>query len=166
MPRPLRFQPEEWTTHFVTSRCIQSRMLLRPSRAGNRLIVGVFARALERYDVRIFGLCVLSNHYHLLIATPDASTLSSCTSTLRRRRPASTKISPPSPEAGMGHAPEGSRLEVQKNKAQRTQSVQLFYCSPTSTTGVDKDIPSLTQSGEGISVEAPGVEPGSENGPR
>ena len=74
MPRPLRFQPEEWTTHFVTSRCIQSRMLLRPSRAGNRLIVGVFARALERYDVRIFGLCVLSNHYHLLIATPDAST--------------------------------------------------------------------------------------------
>lgn len=77
MPRPLRFQPEEWTTHFVTSRCIQSRMLLRPSRAGNRLIVGVFARAVERYDVRIFGLCVLSNHYHLLIATPDASTLSS-----------------------------------------------------------------------------------------
>ncbi len=77
MPRPLRFQPEEWTTHFVTSRCIQSRMLLRPSRVGNRLIVGVFSRAVARYDVRIFGLCVLSNHYHLLIATPDASTLSS-----------------------------------------------------------------------------------------
>ena len=77
MPRPLRFQPEKWTTHFVTSRCIQSRMLLRPSRAGNRLIVGVFARAAQRYDVRIFGLCVLSNHYHLLIATPNASTLSS-----------------------------------------------------------------------------------------
>ena len=77
MPRPLRFQPEEWMTHFVTSRCIHSRMLLRPSRVGNRLIVGVFARARQRYNVRIFGLCVLSNHYHLLIATPDASTLSS-----------------------------------------------------------------------------------------
>jgi REP element-mobilizing transposase RayT len=77
MPRPLRFQPEEWMTHFVTTRCIHSRMLLRPSQSANRLIIGVFARAAQRYNVRTFGLCVLSNHYHLLISSPNASTLSS-----------------------------------------------------------------------------------------
>jgi REP element-mobilizing transposase RayT len=52
-------------------------MLLRPSPRCNRLIIGVFARAMQRYRVRLFGLCVLSNHYHLLMAAPDASTLSS-----------------------------------------------------------------------------------------
>jgi REP element-mobilizing transposase RayT len=32
---------------------------------------------MKLYKVRLFGLCVLSNHYHVLMATRDASTLAS-----------------------------------------------------------------------------------------
>ncbi len=41
MPHPLRYQPDEWGVSFVTMRCIQSRLLLRPSERLNELIVGV-----------------------------------------------------------------------------------------------------------------------------
>ena len=52
MSRPLRYQPEEWSTFFVTARCIHSRFLLRPSPRVNKLIIGVLARAVERFDIR------------------------------------------------------------------------------------------------------------------
>ena len=64
MSRSIRYQPEEWSVFFVTGRCIHSRFLLRPSQRVNALIVGVLARALERFDVTLFGMCFLSNHYH------------------------------------------------------------------------------------------------------
>ena len=63
MSRPIRYQPEEWSVFFVTVRCIHSRFLLRPSQRVNVLIVGVLARAVERFDVTLFGVCFLSNHY-------------------------------------------------------------------------------------------------------
>ena len=75
MSRPLRYQPDEWSTFFVTARCIHGRFLLRPSPTVNRLIIGVLARASERFDVKLFGICFLSNHYHLLISSRNASTL-------------------------------------------------------------------------------------------
>ena len=77
MSRPLRYQPEEWSIFFVTGRCIQSRFLLRPSPRVNALIVGVLARALERFDIRLFGMCFLSNHYHLLLSSKNAASLAS-----------------------------------------------------------------------------------------
>ena len=72
MPRKLRFQPEEWSTFFVTSRCIQSRFLLRPSHYSNQLIIGVIAKAVKRLDIKLHGLCFLSNHYHLLLSSLGA----------------------------------------------------------------------------------------------
>jgi len=77
MSRPIRYQPEDWSVFFVTSRCIQSRFLLRPSHRVNALIVGVLARAVERFDVNVFGLCFMSNHYHLLLSSKDAASLAS-----------------------------------------------------------------------------------------
>jgi REP element-mobilizing transposase RayT len=41
------------------------------------LIVGVLARAVERFDVNVFGLCFMSNHYHLLLSSKDAASLAS-----------------------------------------------------------------------------------------
>ena len=77
MSRPIRYQPEEWSVFFVTGRCIHSRFLLRPSQRVNALIVGVLARALERFEVKLFGMCFLSNHYHLLLSSKDAGSLAS-----------------------------------------------------------------------------------------
>ena len=75
MSRPLRFQPEEWSIFFVTARCIHSRFLLRPSPRVNKLIIGVLARAVERFDIKLYGLCFLSNHYHLLLSSRNAASL-------------------------------------------------------------------------------------------
>ena len=75
MPHPLRFQPEPWSMFFVTARCIQSRFLLRPSVKTNALILGVMAKAVKRFDVKLFGLCFMSNHFHLLLSSKDAASL-------------------------------------------------------------------------------------------
>jgi len=77
MSRPIRYQPDEWSVFFVTARCIHSRYLLRPSPKTNALVVGVMARAVERFDVKLFGLCFMSNHYHLLLSSKDAASLAS-----------------------------------------------------------------------------------------
>ena len=79
MSRPLRFQPEEWSIFFVTARCIHSRFLLRPSPRVNKLIIGVLARAVERFDIKLYGLCFLSNHYHLLLSSRNVSNLAAFT---------------------------------------------------------------------------------------
>ena len=75
MPRPLRFQPEPWSVFFVTARCIHSRFLLRPSSKTNALVVGVMAKAIQRFDIKLYGLCFMSNHYHLLLSSKDAASL-------------------------------------------------------------------------------------------
>ena len=75
MPRKLRFQPEEWSTFFVTSRCIHSRFLLRPSNHSNQLIIGVIAKGVSKFDIKLHALCVMSNHYHLLLSSKNAQVL-------------------------------------------------------------------------------------------
>jgi len=64
--RPIRFfQPEGF--YFVTARCFQARLLLRPSAETNALVGGTLARAVELYRVDLFGFVVASNHLHLLV---------------------------------------------------------------------------------------------------
>ena len=75
MSRPLRYQPDEWSTVFVTARCIHSRFLLRPSPKVNKLVIGVLARAVKRVEIKLNGMCFLSNHYHLLLSSHDAANL-------------------------------------------------------------------------------------------
>ena len=71
MSRPLRYQPGEWSTIFVTGRCIHSRFLLTPSPIVNSLINGILERACKRYAVRLHAMCFMSNHYHLLISSKN-----------------------------------------------------------------------------------------------
>ena len=66
------------TTFEITIRAIQGRLLLRPSKELNELILGVLGRALERHSGILLHLFVAaSNHIHLIITAPDVRLLSS-----------------------------------------------------------------------------------------
>ena len=71
----LRYQPDEWMVHFVTTRCLQSRYLLRPSPRVRSLIVGVLERAAERTGCRLHAAVALSNHIHLVVSSRSAAHL-------------------------------------------------------------------------------------------
>jgi REP element-mobilizing transposase RayT len=60
----------------VTCRVMQGRFLLRPSSRLNEIVVGVLGRALERYEIKVFLIWVMSNHIHLILRIPDTETLS------------------------------------------------------------------------------------------
>jgi len=71
MPRKLRYLPEESLVE-VTCRTIQGRLLLRPSRTLNALIIGVLARAQQATGMKVCGFVYMSNHCHLLLRPSDA----------------------------------------------------------------------------------------------
>ncbi len=75
MSRMLRYQPVEWSVHFVTLRCIQGRYLLRPDDRVNALIVGILERAAKQAECRLHGVVVLSNHLHLVVSSRTATEL-------------------------------------------------------------------------------------------
>ena len=55
------------TTYLVTRRCIGRRFLLRPDRAFNELFVYCLGLAAQERGLRLHALCVMSNHYHLVL---------------------------------------------------------------------------------------------------
>jgi len=65
---PLRMFQEEGY-YFVTSRCFQGRMLLRPSQEVNEVVGGVLAKAVQQSGgaVRLHAFTFASNHFHLLL---------------------------------------------------------------------------------------------------
>ena len=72
--RQLRFlQPKSLME--VTTRAIQGRYLLRPGPGLRDLLVGILAKARERYDVRVHAVCAMSSHMHLLLTPADAEQL-------------------------------------------------------------------------------------------
>ena len=60
--RNLRHFPEGSLVE-VTTRTVQGRYLMVPSRLLNQIIVGVLGRAQRRYPVRIHAYVFTSNHY-------------------------------------------------------------------------------------------------------
>jgi REP element-mobilizing transposase RayT len=71
---PLRMFQEEGL-YFVTSRCFQGRLLLRPSAEVNEVVGGVLARAVQQSagTVRLHAFTFASNHFHLLVWTRGAA---------------------------------------------------------------------------------------------
>ncbi|WP_239470441.1 hypothetical protein [Archangium violaceum] len=71
---PLRMFQEE-SYYFVTSRCFQGRLLLRPSQEVNEVVGGVLARAAQQRagSVRLHAFIFASNHFHLLVWTRGAA---------------------------------------------------------------------------------------------
>ncbi|RMH21963.1 MAG: hypothetical protein D6696_04460 [Acidobacteria bacterium] len=75
MARKLRYIPPGGALVEITSRTIQGRLLLRPSRELNETVIGALARAQRKYPIAVCGVAVLSNHYHLLAWVEDAERL-------------------------------------------------------------------------------------------
>ncbi len=74
--RPLRVLPAGAMVE-VTTRCQQSRLLLRPSSSTNRTVLGVLGRALSMYEVSLHGFCAMSNHLEMLTTPASAGELAS-----------------------------------------------------------------------------------------
>jgi len=55
---------------FVTARCFQGRLLMRPSPRTNAVIGGTLARAARLHQVEVFSFVFASNHFHLLVRAP------------------------------------------------------------------------------------------------
>jgi REP element-mobilizing transposase RayT len=67
MGRPLR-RHEPGQFYLVTTRCHQARFLLRPDSSLNSAVLEWLSRAQQRFPgIRIFAVCVLSNHLHLVV---------------------------------------------------------------------------------------------------
>jgi REP element-mobilizing transposase RayT len=75
MAYPIRqFDPQ--TMFFVTSRTIQSRFLMAPSKKTNELIGGILARAVRQCQVELFAYVFTSNHFHAMVRAPSAVAMS------------------------------------------------------------------------------------------
>ena len=74
MSRARRFTPPRSVVE-ITTRVLQSRLLLRPSPEVNAAILGVLGRALWLYQVELFAFAFLSNHFHLVVSPADGETL-------------------------------------------------------------------------------------------
>ncbi len=78
MPAHLRYQPEPWMTHMVTTRCLEGQPLMIPTEHTNKIITGCFAYSLRRFKDRVTlnNIATLSNHYHAIISAESQPTLS------------------------------------------------------------------------------------------
>ena len=78
--RTLRYlvntQDGSWTTVEITGRTLHGRFLLKPDETVNRIIVGVLARASERFGVEVNADVFLSGHFHLLVNVQNVRSMS------------------------------------------------------------------------------------------
>jgi len=75
MGRPLRHVPYPYAPFEVTIRTIMGMRLLKPSPEVNEIIVGVFARALALYEVRLYELIAFNTHLQYIVGVRDAEAL-------------------------------------------------------------------------------------------
>jgi REP element-mobilizing transposase RayT len=61
------------TTYLVSRRCTQREFLLKPSALTNLIFKFVLAVVAARYGVLIHAVCVMSNHFHLVLTDPRAN---------------------------------------------------------------------------------------------
>jgi REP element-mobilizing transposase RayT len=60
------------TTYLITRRCAQRQLLLRPTPLVNQLFGYLLAVAARRFGVQLHAVCVLSNHFHLVVTDTEA----------------------------------------------------------------------------------------------
>ncbi len=60
------------TTYLVSRRATQREFLLKPSALANLIFKFVLAVAAARYGVLVHAVCVMSNHFHLVVTDPLA----------------------------------------------------------------------------------------------
>ena len=69
MTEPRQFIPG--TTYFITRRCTQRQFWLKPSALVSQIFLYCLAVAAAKTGVLVHAVCVMSNHYHLLVTDPD-----------------------------------------------------------------------------------------------
>jgi REP element-mobilizing transposase RayT len=57
----------------MTRRCTQREFLLRPSALTNHIFKYVLALAATRFGIRLHAVCVMSNHFHIVLTDPHAN---------------------------------------------------------------------------------------------
>jgi len=60
------------TVYLITRRCSERRLFLRPSALTDAIFLYVLAVAARLHRVEVHALCVLSNHYHVLVTDREA----------------------------------------------------------------------------------------------
>lgn len=73
MPRPKRHLPEGHSFH-ITLRC-NSRQFLIAKRIRRDVLLVVLEKAKQKYSFRLYGVCLMANHIHLLLKPQDATQL-------------------------------------------------------------------------------------------
>jgi putative transposase len=71
MSRPRPIIPG--STYLITRRCLLRRFFLRPSTIVNRIILYCLAIAAHRYGMQLHAICMMSNHYHLVLTDPGTN---------------------------------------------------------------------------------------------
>ena len=71
MARPLRIEYEGALYHVTSRRNARQDIFFNDT--DRRRFLGVLARVVERFRWICHAYCLMSNHYHLLIETPDAN---------------------------------------------------------------------------------------------
>lgn len=61
------------TSYLVSRRCTQREFLLKPAVLTSLIFKFVLAVAVARYGVLIHAVCVMSNHFHLVVTDPRAN---------------------------------------------------------------------------------------------
>jgi len=69
MTLPRKFLPN--TTYFITRRCTQRQFLLKPTRRNTQIFLYCLGVAAKKTGVIIHAVCVMSNHYHIVVSDPD-----------------------------------------------------------------------------------------------
>jgi REP element-mobilizing transposase RayT len=73
MPRPSRSLPAGHSFH-ITLRC-NSRQFLIAKRIRRDVLLVILEKAKQKYSFRLYGVCLMANHIHLLIKPQDATQL-------------------------------------------------------------------------------------------
>ena len=68
--KPRFIQPN--AIYLVTRRCVQRQFWLRPSKEINEIFTYCTAEAATQTGVQVHGICVLSNHHHMVVSDPEA----------------------------------------------------------------------------------------------
>jgi putative transposase len=71
--RPTRHLPQGHSFH-ITLRC-NSRQFLIAKRIRRDVLLVVLEKAKHKYPFRLYGVCLMANHIHLLIKPEDANHL-------------------------------------------------------------------------------------------
>ena len=71
MSRPLRIEyPNAW--YHVMNRGRRAEKIFKDE-TDNKVFVGLLKESAETWNVNIAAYCLIPNHYHILVNTPDAN---------------------------------------------------------------------------------------------